>query len=127
MLRLPPSVQILACTTPVDLRKSFNGLAAVTESVLDSNPMSGHIFVFFNRRADQIRLLWWDRDGWLLVAKRLERGRFPMPWQRAPTQGQVWALQPGELTLLLEGIDLRGAKRLPRWQPTGTTDYVTTM
>jgi hypothetical protein len=61
--------------------------------------------------------------GWLLVAKKLERGRFPMPWQRAPTQGQVWALQPGELSLLLEGIDLRGAKRLTRWQP---TPYTTT-
>ncbi len=117
MLRLPPSVQVLACTRPVDLRKSFDGLAAVTESVLERDPMSGHIFVFFNRRADQIRLLWWDRDGWLLVAKRLERGRFPMPWQRAPSQGLVWGLQPGELSLLLEGIDLRGAKRLPRWQP----------
>ncbi len=89
--------------------------------------MSGHIFVFFNRRADQIRLLWWDRDGWLLVAKRLERGKFPMPWQRAPTQGQVWTLQPGELTLLLEGIDLHRGKRLPRWQPTGVENSVTTM
>jgi transposase len=121
VLRLPPAVQILACTSPVDLRKSFDGLSAVTESVLERDPMSGHIFVFFNRRADQIRLLWWDRDGWLLVAKRLERGRFPMPWQRAPSQGQVWSLQPGELSLLLEGIDLRGAKRLPRWQPCAVT------
>ncbi len=127
MLRLPPAVQILACTTPVSLRKSFDGLAAAVESVLEHEPMSGHIFVFFNRRADQIRLLWWDRDGWLLVAKRLERGKFPMPWQRAPTQGQVWTLQPGELTLLLEGIDLHRGKRLPRWQPTGVENSVTTM
>ena len=117
MLRLPPSVQILACTTPVSLRKSFGGLAAAAESVLGHDPLSGHIFCFFNRRADQIRLLWWDRDGWMLVGKKLERGRFPLPWQRAPAQGPCWTLQAGELGLLLEGIDLRGGKRLPRWQP----------
>jgi len=117
MLSLPPAVELLACTTPVDMRKSFDGLVAAVETLLGKDAMNGHVYCFFNRRADHIRLLWWDRDGWLLVAKRLERGRFRPPWfgqQGLPT---AWPMDPADLAMVLHGIDVRGAKRLPRWRP----------
>ena len=72
MLTLPPSVRLWACTTPADIRKSFDGLGGAVEATMGHDAMSGQVFVFFNKRASQIRLLWWDRDGWMLLAKRLE-------------------------------------------------------
>lgn len=117
MLTLPPSVQLLACTSAVDMRKSFDGLAAVVEQHLGRDAMTGHVFCFFNRRADHIRLLWWDRDGWILVGKRLEKGRFQMPWQGKQGVGTAWEMDPGDLAMVLQGIDIRGARRLPRWRP----------
>ncbi len=116
MLTLPPSVRLLACTAPVDLRKSFDGLAGVVEGSLGQNAMNGQIFVFFNKSASQVRLLWWDRDGWMLVAKRLEKGRFQPPWFGSKPTGQVWEMEAADLALVLAGIDVRGAKRLPRWR-----------
>lgn len=117
MLTLPPAVSLYACTTPVDMRKSFDGLAAAVESHLGKDAMDGHVYCFFNRRADHLRLLWWDRDGWLLVAKRLERGRFRPPWYGRQVTSAVWELEPGDLLLVLQGIDVRGVRRLPRWRP----------
>lgn len=117
MLMLPPSVQLLACTTPVDMRKSFDGLATAVEQVLGRDAMSGHVFCFFNRRADHLRLLWWDRDGWMLLAKRLEKGRFQMPWHGQQGVQAGWPMESAELALVLQGVDIRGARRLPRWRP----------
>lgn len=117
MLTLPPSVQLWACTTPVDLRKSFDGLAGAVEETMGQDAMSGQIFVFFNRRANQIRLLWWDRDGWMLLAKRLESGQFQPPWLGSSPVGRVWEMQAADLSLVLAGVDIRGARRLARWRP----------
>ena len=117
MLTLPPSTKLYACTTPVDMRKSFDGLAGAVEAALGQDPMSGHVFCFFSKRANHIRLLWWDRDGWLMLAKRLERGRFRPPWFGQGQAPVVWEMEPGDLTLVMQGIDVRGAKRLPRWRP----------
>ena len=116
MLTLPPAVQLLACTVPVDMRRSFDGLAAAVEEHLGADPMSGHVYCFFNRRGEHIRLLWWDRDGWMMIAKRLEKGRFQVPWLGSTAVGAVWPMEPGELALVLQGIDIRGARRLPRWR-----------
>lgn len=81
MLSLPLPVRIFLCTHHVDLRKSFDGLAQLVREFLDVDPMSGHLFVFRNKRADRLKLLYWDRDGYMIVYKRLEKGsfRFPVP------------------------------------------------
>jgi transposase len=117
---LPPSVRIFLAAEAVDLRKSFDGLAVATRSVLAQDPLSGHVFVFLNRRADRVKLLVWDRNGFLLVCKRLERGTFRRPREAGAGAPHV-TIEAGELALMLEGIDLRGATRRPRWQPSAQT------
>lgn len=116
MLTLPPSVQLYVATTPVDARKSFSGLSLYVQSVLRMSPMCGHLFIFFNRRRDQVQILYWDRNGYALWRKRLERGRFALaPKLLAP--GGPASIEAAELALILEGISLAGARRRPRWEP----------
>ncbi len=79
MLSLSPAVKIFLCAKPVDMRRSFDGLAALARHQLEQDPLSGHLFVFVGKRADRIKILWWDRDGWALWCKRLERGTFRAP------------------------------------------------
>jgi transposase len=114
MLPLPSSVQIYVATEPADMRRSFDGLSGLARSVVGKDPMSGHLFVWFNRRGDQVRVLFWDRTGFAILAKRLERGTFRLA--KAPAEGATHVtVDAGELGLLLEGIDLRHAKRQRRW------------
>ena len=105
MLTLPPSVKLYVATQPVDARKSFNGL-----------PLCGHLFVFFNRRADHVQILYWDRNGYALWRKRLERGRFALLPRLRTVDGAV-TVEATELALILDGITLAGAHRRPRWEP----------
>lgn len=117
MLMLPPSVKIHVATSPVDMRKSFDGLAGVVSSVLDRDPLSGHLFVFFNRPGNLVKVLWWSNGGLCLFAKRLERGRFR--WARPAEAGAHHVEIPaGDLALLLEGVDLRKTRRQRWWNPT---------
>lgn len=116
MLSLPPTVRIYVATGPVDLRKGFDGLAAVTREIIRAEPLSGHLFVFINRRRDRVKILVWDRSGYWLLYRRLEMGRFHLPRPPAERTGHI-ELEATELALLLEGIDLSGARRRPRWQP----------
>jgi transposase len=113
MLTLPASVRIYVAAEPVDLRRGFDGLAAATRSLI-GDPMSGHLFCFLNRRKNRIKLLVWDRTGYLLLYKRLERGTFALPTQPAAGHRHV-EVDAGELGLMLEGLDLRGARRRARW------------
>ena len=114
MLPLPSSVRIYVATSPADMRKSFDGLSTLARNVVGHDPMSGHLFVWFNRRGNQVRVLFWDRTGFAILAKRLERGTFRLA--KAPPEGATHVtVDAGELGLLLEGIDLREAKRQPRW------------
>jgi transposase len=76
MLSLPPSVRIFVAREPADMRKSFDGLSRLVCDVVEQDPQSGHLFCFFNRRRDRVKLLWWDRSGYWLLYKRLEKGRF---------------------------------------------------
>jgi transposase len=115
MLTLPPSVRIHLAAQPVDLRCSFDGLSVAAREVTGQDPLSGHLFVFLNRRADRVKILLWDRNGWCLLYKRLERGRFKLP--RPAPDGRSMEIEAPELALMLEGIDLRGARRRPRWTP----------
>jgi len=95
------------------MRKAFDGLAAAAREVLAADPLSGHLFVFCNRRRDRLKILWWDGTGFWLYAKRLERGTFA--WPAGPTRASgALELRPEELTLLVSGIDLRQTARR-RW------------
>lgn len=116
MLTLPPSVRVYVATQPVDLRKHFDGIALLVSQDLKLDAHSGHLFVVFNRRGDQVRILFWDRNGYCLVAKRLEKGVFRLPWERE-LRGAHVEIEAAELALILEGIDLRGAQRRKRWEP----------
>lgn len=111
MISLPPSVRIFLAVQPADLRRGFDGLAALTMSIVGQDPLSGHLFVFRNRRADRIKILWWDRGGYAIWMKRLERGVFRFP---APVDQRV-EVTPGELAAILEGIDLSRAPRQSRF------------
>jgi len=93
-------IRIFVCRIPVDMRKSFDGLSALVRQFLAQDPLSGHCFVFVNRRATQMKVIYWDRTGYCLWAKRLERGQF-WHWQRPPEAEMDWT----GLKLLLEGIE----------------------
>jgi transposase len=111
MIALPQGSRIWIAAGITDMRKGFNGLAALVQGTLAENPFSGQMFVFRGRRGDLVKLLWFDGDGLCLLAKRLERGRFV--WPQA-TNGSV-SLTPAQLSMLLEGIDWRRPERT--WRP----------
>lgn len=98
-MMLPNRVRVLVAVEPVDFRKGFDGLCGVVRDVLGEEPQSASLFVFRNRRQDQLRILWWDRNGFALWMKRLERGRFKFP-RISGTKGSISA---SELATLLEG------------------------
>ncbi len=116
MLTLPPGARMFVATERVDGRKGIDGLSAIVRSRFAEDPLSGTMFVFFSRRADRVRVLYWDRDGYVLVTKRLEKGTYHLPW--SAEQSRV-AIEAADLLLVLEGIDLRGADRRTRWVPRG--------
>lgn len=115
MLTLPSSLRVYAAVEPVDLRKGFDALAILVRSRLAKDPLSGSLFVFFNRRFDRAKVLVWTPSGWCLVYKRLEKGRFHLP--RAIAAGAIEVtIDASELIALLDGIDLRGVRRPERWE-----------
>ena len=114
MLTLPPGISVLVATARVDGRKGIDGLAAIVRSQFAEDPLSGAMYVFFTRRGDRVRVLYFDRDGYVLVTKRLEKGVYRVPWENA--DGRV-AVEAAELLLVLEGIELSGARRRDRWTP----------
>ncbi len=107
MFGLSAAVRVYLATEPADMRKSFDGLAALASGSLALDPLSGHLFVFVNKRRDRIKILYWDRDGMAVWAKRLERGTFRLP---AATSGRV-EMTTADLAALLAGIDLNTARR----------------
>lgn len=116
MVTLPPAVRLYVATSAVDARKGFDGLSLYVATQLQLDPLSGHLFIFFNRRRDQVSVLYWDKSGFVLFRKRLERGRFHLPNALRSGAPHV-QIEAGELGLILEGIDLMGARRRPRWEP----------
>ncbi len=116
MLTLPSSVRIYMAVEPVDLRRGFDGLAAATRQIIREEPLSGHLFCFVNRRANRLKVLLWQPSGYLLLFKRLERGRFKLPHAPLPGHRHL-EMEAAELALMMEGIDLRGARRRKRWVP----------
>jgi transposase len=112
VLSFGASLRVYLASAPVDMRKSFDGLSGAARTVVGGDPLSGHLFVFFNRTRTIVKVLFWDRSGYCVFAKRLERGTFHLP--DAAGKASV-ELEAAELSLILEGIDLRGARRRPRW------------
>ena len=112
MFGLSAAVRVYLATQPADMRKSFDGLAALVSGLLALDPLSGHLFVFVNRRRDRIKILYWDRDGLAVWAKRLERGTFRMPAAGADRVEMTTA----DLAALLAGIDLNTARRRVRYR-----------
>jgi transposase len=105
--------RILLAREPVDFRKSIDGLAAVCEVHLGEQPLDGSLYVFTNRRRNGLKMLMWSHGGFLLLYKRLEKGRFRFP-DELRNRGVI---SPAELAALLEGIDLSKTQRLSRWNP----------
>jgi len=114
MLTLPRSVRIYLCTGRVDLRKSIDGLGALAREH-QHDLFSGHLFVFISRRGDRVKILTWDHGGFVLYYKRLERGRFQLPDVR-PDAVEV-ELEAAQLTMLLDGIDVKRVPAPKRWTP----------
>lgn len=114
MLSFPPTVRIWLCTKAADLRRGFDGLAEMVRQHLGEDPLSGHLFVFRNRRADRVKILYWDEDGFVIVYKRLEEGVFRFPAAGEGAAGVT--LRAAELAMLLDGVDWQEAKRSHRYR-----------
>ena len=117
MLSLALPVDIYLCAQPADMRKSFDGLWAMTIEHLGRDPLGGGLFVFINKRRDRMKLLYWDLDGIALWAKRLERGTFQLP--QVDADATSVAISATELTLLLRGIDLASVRQRKRYRRQG--------
>jgi transposase len=113
MLSIPANVRVYLCTTPADMRKGHDGLHTMALQVFECNPLDGHLFLFFNRRRDRLKILWWDRDGMALFYKRLEAGTYQFPAASSDSVGME--IDATDLAMILNGIDVRSAKRRKRY------------
>ena len=111
MIPIPAQTKIWLAAGVTDMRKQFNGLSALAESVLKQDPYSGHLFVFRGRRGDLVKIVWWDGQGACMFSKRLEKGKFVWP---SAKDGKI-CTTPAQLSMLLEGIDWRMPQRT--WRP----------
>ena len=121
MLSWPSTLRIWLAARPTDLRKSFDTLAEVVRQQLGGDPLSGQLFVFRNKRADRVKLLLWDEDGFVIVYKRLEVGTFRFPEAEAARV----EIRAADLAMLLDGVDLGSVKRQRRYrrpQPAATSN-----
>jgi transposase len=118
MLNVPAAVGIWLARQPIDLRRSFDGLAELVRQHLQADPLSGQLFVFRNKRSDRIKLLYWDEDGFVILYKRLEAGTFR--WPSIPAGQSSIKLRPAELIMLLDGVDWQTAGRSRRFHRPAT-------
>jgi transposase len=107
-------LRIFVCTTPTRMSYSFDRLAALAEKIFDQSPLSGHLFLFLNRRRDRVKILYWDEDGYCIWYKRLEAGTFQLP--RATCGEQAIELEYYQLDRMLGGLDLRTGRRRKRYR-----------
>jgi transposase len=115
MLRLPASVRIFVCLEPADMRRSFDGLSGMVQTILRESPTCGHLFVFRNRRRDRLKVLWWDRDGFAIFYKRLEKGVFHFPDDAACAHGRC-EIDARDFAMLIEGLRSREVTKSPRFR-----------
>ncbi len=109
MIRAGGNIQVWVATTPVDMRKSFDGLAEVVRAFLGHDPLSGNLFVFANRCGQRVKVLWWDKNGLALYYKRIEKGTFSLPAPLAAGDKAV-AISAGDLAKLLAGCTLQSSR-----------------
>lgn len=117
MLSLTPATRIFLVSGATDMRKSFNGLEAIVANELRRDPLSGHLFVFSNRHRNRLKILFWDRSGLWVCAKRLEKGTFAWP-EAGEASVEMTA---AELALILGGIDLKDTRKR-RWYDRGLSE-----
>lgn len=115
MLTIPPAVKLWYCPDPVDMRLGFDGLFALVRSRLQADPLSGHLFIFRNRTADRLKVLYWGGHGLCLWCQRLEAGRYHFP--DAASNTSSLQLTPGQFQMILDGIDLSTVRRFKRLAP----------
>jgi len=115
MLTLPSSVRVYVASQPVDLRRGHDGLVAIVRGTWRLDPFDGHLFVFLGKRLDRVKILVWDRNGFVLYYKRLSQGRFRLP--QIPAGADRVELDATTLTMLLDGIDVKHVRRPARWTP----------
>jgi transposase len=113
MFSVPVHTKIFLARIPVDMRKGFPGLSALTESVLRQDPLSGHLFVFYNRRRDRIKVLYWGGTGFWIGYHQLQKGRFQIPEPDSEETGLE--ISPTQLSMILGGVDLHSARQRPRF------------
>jgi len=114
MLSLPRAVKVYLCSVPTDMRRGHDGLFAIVRG-LGLDPFSGHLFAFVGKRGDRIKVLVFDRGGFVLLYKRLEKGRFRIP--RVAEGSTTVTLDATELSMLLDGIDVSRVRRPALWEP----------
>ena len=113
MLSLPSSCRYFLYSHRTDMRKGFDGLSGLVRDALQKDPLSGDVFIFFNKRRGQVKLLLWERDGFSIYHKRLERGTYELP---PPTSPSIQVeLRSDELMLILQGISLQSVRRRKRF------------
>ena len=115
MLTLPSSVRVYIASEPVDLRRGHDGLVAIVRATWRLDPFGGHLFVFLGKRLDRVKILAWDRNGFVLYYKRLSKGRFVPP--RFPPGADRAEMDATSLAMLLDGIDVSRVRRPQRWTP----------
>jgi len=116
MLSVSRQTRIFLAREPVDMRKSFHGLIGLTESVLEQDPLSGHLFVFINRRRDRIKLLYWGGTGFCIWYQQLEEGGYQLPDAATIDERKGIELTGSQLSLILDGIDLSSVRQRRRYQ-----------
>ena len=116
MIALPPQVRVFLYRLPTDMRKSFNGLVALTESALKQDPLSGSFFVFLNRRRDRIKILYWGQTGFCIWYQQLQKGTYQLPAADVLEELETIEVTRSQLSLILDGIDLSSARQRMRFQ-----------
>jgi len=116
MIALSPQIRVFLYRLPTDMRKSFNGLVALTESALKQDPLSGSLFVFVNRRRDRIKILYWGQTGFCIWYQQLQKGTYQLPAEDAIEELETIEVTRSQLSLILDGIDLSSARQRMRFQ-----------
>ena len=102
MMNFSSSIRLYICLAPADMRKSINGLSAMARNEVGEDPLSGHLFIFRNRAGNRLKVLYWDRNGYAVWYKRIERGRFSFP---AAGSGKL-TITEAQFQLLVGGVSL---------------------
>jgi transposase len=116
MIALTPQIRAFLYRRPTDMRKSFHGLVALTQSELKQDPLSGSLFVFLNRRRDRVKILYWGQSGFCIWYQQLEKGTYQIPDATSLQEQDTLEVTRSQLSLILDGIDLSSVRQRPRFQ-----------